>query len=286
MTDFISAKKVNKFITANDYKINHETLDHFVKSLKNKNSKLFRGVGGAVQAGGHVSSPSEYYGSDSGRYSEGNLYPYTDMSSANAISSTTRPAIDSAEFPLNSSLNGDAGALMEGGCGCASGALTGGGRKRKNVSGCGCCRDCKCGKGCKGKCKCKCRSCKCHCNQRGGVGLSDTCGVQLQAPEPLVDPNAPNANDIPFTFGEPNAPNIDNLAGGARSVPKLFTQKDAKLISRYLGLNVAHGGGNYTNLAGILSVNLAGITSDLFGQVKNRDRVIGKSHINKCCKNK
>jgi hypothetical protein len=295
MEDFISAKKVNKYITASDYKIDHDTLDKFITNLKNKNSRLFRNVGASVQAGGHVSAPSEYYGINSGSYSASNKTPVTNVSSANALASSTRPAIESAQFPLNSSVKGPAtinaatvGGSQGGGCGCMGG---GGkkGNKGKNKCKCGCS---------KGKCKCG-YKCKCRDHMKGGngdttaVSLSESCGVNISAPEPLVDPLAINANSIPSKFGSEGAPNIDNLAthnlpirGGGRSgLLPFFTQKDAKMVAKHLGIKVGSNSQNYSNLQTMLSMNMTGIMNDLFGQVKNRDRIIGKSHLNKTMKN-
>lgn len=210
MEDILNKKNLKKYITDNNFKITHETLDHVVKSLKNRNSKLFKELNNAskVKVGGKVSLPSEYFGKDSGNYSEMLFESPTEVSTPNVLAHHTRPAFISNTFPLQGGCDGTCGIGMSGG-------------SNKKISG---------------GCNCLGNHHRRNCSQKGG------CSVCLN----------------------------------------LFRHSDIKNISNLLNISISKK--NYGMVSEQLSIQLKNILNDTFSLVKNKDKLIGKSHFNKALK--
>lgn len=206
MEDILNKKNLKKYITEKNFKATHETLDHIVKTLKNKNSKLFTELNNAskVKVGGKAVMPSEYFGSNSGNYNSILNSPPTEVSTPNALSLHTRPSITSNVFPLSGGCSGVCGIGMSGGgkilCNCP------GNHHRRN------------------------------CSHRGGCS----------------------------------------------SCLSLFRHSDIKNISNLLNIPISKK--DYGMVSEHLSIQLKNILNDTFSLVKNKDKLIGKSHINKSLK--
>lgn len=150
MEKVISDKKLEKYIKNHGFSIKNETLDYIVNNLKKKSSKLFSNV----NQGGGTNMAAEFYGLDTGSHSETLSTAPTEVSTTNALSNSTRPALVSEEFPL-----------QDGGCGCG---MIGGGNCNtcyKQSAGCVTCGIPKSGGGntCSKHNKLNCSSC-----QKGG----------------------------------------------------------------------------------------------------------------------
>ena len=108
--NFISHKKLEKYIKDHKFSIKQETLEYVVNNLKKKSSKLFKNVN---TKNGGAFLPGEFFGVNTGAYSETLAKSPTEMSTTNALNTSTRPELVSNTFPL-----------QDGGCGCA---MVGGG---------------------------------------------------------------------------------------------------------------------------------------------------------------
>jgi hypothetical protein len=122
--NILNEKKIRNYYDANNVSYNDRDIEVIHNNLNNKNNKIyesFRNIFNKIKkfnlsGGAETVMPSEFFGKNSGNYTESSSKPPTITSDYNAISESTRPAILSNEFPL-----------MNGGCGCA---MLGGGKNK------------------------------------------------------------------------------------------------------------------------------------------------------------
>ena len=235
MNNIISDKKLEKYIKDHDFSIKHDTVQHIVNNLKKKSSKLFSKLnqkGGTTMAG-------EYFGVNTGAYSETLSSAPTEVSTSNALETSTRPALVSEEFPL------------QGGCGCTSCGMTGGGHRgdrSRCYQGCGCGRVCG------------------TCNKQAGGCV--TCGVPSGGGSECQKHNELNCSNC--------------QKGGCMVCKNFFSQQNIKDISKLLNLKLKKN--QYNEFNHNLSNDLKKLMHSTFSQVKNKDNLIGKSHFMKALK--
>jgi hypothetical protein len=210
MEDKLNKKNLKKYITDNNFKVTHETLDHVISSLKNRNSKLFKELTNVskIKVGGKITLPSEYFGKDSGNYSSMLLQSPTEVSTPNVLTQHTRPSFISNTFPLQGGCDGTCGIGM-----------SGGGNNKFN-----------------GGCNCLGNHHRKNCTQKGG------CSVCLN----------------------------------------FFRHTDIKNISKLLNISISKK--DYSSLSSHLNIQLKNILNKTFTYVKNKHKLIGKSHFNKALK--
>lgn len=206
MENIISDKKLKKYIRDHNYSIKDDTLQYILNNLKKKSSKFFLKLN---QQGG-TTMASEFYGVNSGAYSETLSTAPTEVSTPKALSNSTRPAIVSEEFPL-----------QDGGCSLCS-----------------------------------------DCNIQSGGCV--TCGIPQKG--------GSNSKDEHF----------NNKRGGCIVCKNLFSQKNIKDISKLLNLKLKKN--QYNQFNNNLSNNLKKLLHSTFNEVKNKDKLIGKSHFMKALK--
>ncbi len=208
--DFVSYKKLEKYIKDHNFSIKSETLEYVINTLKKKNSKLFKNLN--IKVGGTF-LPGEFFGVNTNAYSETLSKPPTEMSTLNALNTSTRPALESNTFPLK-----------DGGC-----AILGGG----------------------------CTTCITQ-----NAGCSGLCGPHS---------------------GGGNSNNNHNKKQRCIVCNNLFTQKNIKDISSFFNLKLNKETSKQFNI--YLSNDLKKIIHLTFNEVKNKDRLIHKSHFTKALKN-
>jgi hypothetical protein len=219
--DFISEKKLGKYIKDHKFSINHDTLKYITNNLNKKSSKLFSNLN---KKEGGTSLPGEFFGINTGAYSETLSTSPTEMSTSNALSVSTRTALQSNTFPL-----------LNGGCGCS---MVGG-------SNCKICYE-------------KNASCA-----HGSPGLFHNGGGKV-----CKEHNSQNC------YCKQN--------GNCIVCIDFFTQKNIKDISSLLNLKLKKK--NYKSFNKCLSNDLKKIMHLIFNEVKNKDKLIGKSHFTKAIK--
>ena len=213
--DVLSEKKLEKYIKDHNFFIKNDTLQYILKKFNKKNSKLFKNIN-LKKGGGFL--PGEFFGVNTGAYSETLSNSPTEMSTSNVLNTSTRPALESNIFPL------------EGGCG---------------VVGRGECKTCiQQSAGCAG------------CTRLGGAHSG---GGKCH-----------KHNKLGCTCKH---------AGGCIVCKNFFTNKNIKDLSNVFNLKLNKINSNEMNI--YLSNNLKKIMHLTFGQVKNKDRLIGKSHFTK-----
>ena len=220
--DFISHKKLEKYIKDHKFSINPETLEYVVNNLNKKSSKLFKNVN---TKNGGAFLPGEFFGVNTGAYSETLAKSPTEMSTTNALNTSTRPALESNTFPL-----------QDGGCGCA---MVGGG-------GCSTCTT-------------------------QSAGCASGCGMPHSGGGNLCKDNKSNKADCTCS-----------LKGGCIVCKNFFTQKNVKEIAGLFNFKLNKNTSKQFNI--YLSNDLKKIMHLTFNEVKNKDRLIGKSHFTKALK--
>ena len=220
--DFISHKKLEKYIKDHNFSIKQETLEYVVNNLNKKSSKLFKNVN---TKNGGAFLPGEFFGVNTGAYSETLAKSPTEMSTTNALNTSTRPVLESNTFPL-----------QDGGCGCA---MVGGG-------GCVTCT-----------------------TQSAGCG--GACGIPHSGGGNSCKDNKSNKADCTCS-----------LKGGCIVCKNFFTQKNLKDISILFNLKLNKNTSKQFNI--YLSNDLKKTMHLTFNLVKNKDRLIGKSHFTKALK--
>lgn len=218
--DFISHKKLENYIKDHHFSIKQETLEYVVDNLKKKSSKLFKNLN--TKYGGTF-LPGEFFGVNTGAYSETLAKVPTEMSTVNALNTSTRPSLESNIFPLQ-----DGGCAMVGGSGCTicttQSAGCGGGCGIPHSGGSNSCKNNKYNKS---RCTCK-------------------------------------------------------IKGGCIVCKKIFTQKNIKEIADLFNFKLNKN--NYKQFNIYLSNDLKKIMHLTFNQVKNKKKLIGKSHFRKALK--
>jgi len=217
--DILSTNKLEKYIKDHKFSIKSDTINFIVNSFNKKTSKLYKNLNSKK---GGAFLPGEFFGINTGAYNHTLSTPPTEMSTPNALNTSTRPELVSNTFPL-----------QNGGCGCG---MVGGGS---------------CG--------------TCYKQQAGCAGM---CGA------PQSGGKLCNKHNSVYCSC--------NHKGGCIVCKNFFSQKNIKNIASLLNIKVNKN--NYQQINQYLSNDLKKIMHLTFNQVKNKDKLIGKSHFLKAVK--
>lgn len=144
----LNVNKIKQYYDKQNVSYTEKNINTIHDKLNNSNYSIYDTFKSYFNMTGGTTLSSEYFGKDSGSYNELHNVAPTKISSYDAISNSTKPAIMSNTFPL-----------MEGGCGCS---MLGGNPLRGEVITQNMCSKCK---GCNKDC------CKNKVKQKGGCPM-------------------------------------------------------------------------------------------------------------------